>query len=196
MPTPIAEIPELNAQAEDAHPVEPDPKGAEELPEPERPVEVITAPARSIKLRQHLNNSWRVRLPAGVTLEMAQDADYLAKCIILGSKHYSMFDDILCVADSARWAVETIVTGVGIGWVHLSVLRVIDIPDRSPEAEGRVPAGHSIRYDQHENYWYGQRDSDHARLADRCQSREEATRELMSHASLHDSGTFGVSKHG
>lgn len=155
---------------------------AEKPVEDAKPPEIPTAPRKDIQLREYLNNTWRIRLPAEITLKQAQDAAYIAKVLSIGSQDFRSFDEMLVVSNDASWAVKLLCVDAGVGWCDFQVRETLQFAQRRDQGEARIPQGYSIHRCPHDSTWYGQRDTDGVRLVDGSPSREEATRNLLDHA--------------
>lgn len=144
--------------------------------------DVPVAKLNTFKFRESCSNRYLVRLPAEVSLEDAKDQRFMEKCLILKSRDFTSFDEVLCVGHSADWATEWLVIDAELAFVNLQLQKVYTFEQQHVSDENRMPAGYSIHRDRVSGKYYAVRDKDNHEFLSGFNRREDCLRALLDHA--------------
>lgn len=131
------------------------------------------------KLRESVNNVFRIVVPRGITRERLLDSDFYAT--VAGD--LTAFDKIIAVAADRSFYCELLVLECGRSYANLVELSYTPLPALLV-VQGSLPANHEIIHLGPTDLYAVRRISDQVLLGKGFSSREEAVAFLCDHASL------------
>ncbi len=148
-----------------------------DIPKPARPLKPLPRPA--FKLRESVNNRWRVVVPSGTPRNQLTVSDLYR--LVAGD--LVPYDKVILVADNSSWYAEMLVIDSGTGHASLVELVFKELP-RTIVADGDLPANHEVFHGGPDSGWCVRRVGDNVMLGTNFPSRQAAVAHLLDHASL------------
>lgn len=109
-------------------------------PMPTEPKKSIHVGRRAKRLREQVNNSWRINVQADTRPEDYCHRDALGAA----ADGLAPYDRVEMIPADERWFAECLVLAAGLGWAKLKIMQVVELPPREEVVEGRIPDTHKI----------------------------------------------------